>query len=180
MKEKIFNGKFEKLRSEKRLKMIEVDRVVSLALEGISVKSALDIGTGSGVFAEAFAKFVETISGIDLNPDVLELAKEFVPQGKFRVAFAEDLPFEDNEFDLVFFGHVLHESSERLKSLSEAKRCATKRVVVLEWPIKDKEGHVSTGRRVDPEEMKNYVEVLGFKKYKKFELENMILYRMDI
>ena len=46
----------------------------------------------------------------------------------------EKIPLKDKTFDLVFLGHILHESDDIISALSESKRCATKRVGVLEWP----------------------------------------------
>jgi hypothetical protein len=42
----------EKLRSPERMALLEVERVVQLTLEGCVADSILDIGTGSGLFAE--------------------------------------------------------------------------------------------------------------------------------
>ncbi len=50
-----FQGQADRLRAPDRLARIEVPRVVTLSTEGIVVERVLDIGTGTGVFAEAFA-----------------------------------------------------------------------------------------------------------------------------
>ena len=83
MHERRYTATIERLRLPQRVELLEIDRVVDLVLADIEVKSVLDVGTGSGIFAEAFAKKGIAITGIDPNPDMLEAAKSFVPTGKF-------------------------------------------------------------------------------------------------
>lgn len=97
----------ERLRLPERLERLEVARVVDLSLVEGKIQKVLDVGTGSGVFAEAFVARGLTVAGIDENPRMLEAAKSFVPQADLRQASAEALPFPDGEFDLAFIGLVL-------------------------------------------------------------------------
>ena len=125
MHERRFGGQIDRLRAPERVALLEVARVVSLCLEGIAVQRVLDVGTGSGIFAEEFAARGLAVSGVDVNPAMPPVAHGFVPSGEFEVAPAEALPFEDGVFDLAFLGHVLHETDDALKALSEARRVAT-------------------------------------------------------
>ncbi len=134
-----FSGEIERLRAPERLARMEIETVVARSLEGITPASVLDIGTGSAVFAEAFAARGLRPAGIDLREDMLEAARQFVPHGDFRVAHMELLPFADASFDLVFMGVVLHEADDLTKALQEARRVATMRVAVLEWPYEVQE-----------------------------------------
>jgi ubiquinone/menaquinone biosynthesis C-methylase UbiE len=66
----------------------------------------LDVATGGGHTALAFAPHVARVVATDLTPKMLEKAEAHVTsQGVANVAFkpadAEDLPFEDETFDLV-------------------------------------------------------------------------------
>lgn len=66
----------------------------------------LDIATGGGHTALKFAPLVEKVTASDLTPKMLDTAQNFiVGQGisnvDFKVADAENLPFEDAQFDLV-------------------------------------------------------------------------------
>ncbi len=66
----------------------------------------LDIATGGGHTALKFAPYVQQVTATDLTPNMLDKASEFIrSQGienvDFRVADAEDLPFENEQFDLV-------------------------------------------------------------------------------
>ena len=47
------------------------------------VTSILDVGTGSGLFAEVFFKRGLEVSGVDANPEMLIAARQFVPKGIF-------------------------------------------------------------------------------------------------
>ena len=87
MNQRRFGGEIERLRTPQRVALLEVDRVVRLCLEGlVTVHSALDIGTGSGIFAEAFAAKGLQVAGIDLRDDMLEAARGYVPSGEFKQA----------------------------------------------------------------------------------------------
>ncbi|GAB4373569.1 MAG: hypothetical protein Kow0062_10730 [Acidobacteriota bacterium] len=129
-----FSGRAERLRSPERIALLDVDRVVELSLDGIDARRVLDVGTGTGLFAEAFARRGLEVAGIDPSESFLELASRHVPDGTFRAGAAESIPFDDRSFDVVFLGHVLHEVDDPVRALREAGRVARRRVVVLEWP----------------------------------------------
>ena len=92
------------------------------ALETLDVVPGrvLDVGTGTGKGARAIAvRFPEAdVVGVDLSPAMVDearrlLAGELGGRVRFETADAEELPFEDGEFDLVvllnmipFFGEL--------------------------------------------------------------------------
>ena len=92
MHERRFTGEVERLRAPERIARLEIDRVVNLCLEGVRTDNVLDVGTGSGVFAEAFSQRVKSVAGIDPNPEMLEAAKKFVPSGTY-LRFQPSRPF---------------------------------------------------------------------------------------
>jgi len=108
--ERRFHGGAERLRAPERLALMEIARVVQLCVEGVDMSSVLDVGTGTGIFAEAFASRSLRVTGIDPNSELLDVARGLVPGGTFVEAMAEKLSFDDASFDLVFLGHVLHET----------------------------------------------------------------------
>ena len=67
---------------------------------------ALDVATGGGHTALKFAPHVDRVVATDLTPRMLAAAETFI-RGKsvanvtFKLANAQDLPFEDATFDLV-------------------------------------------------------------------------------
>lgn len=95
MHEKRFDGEIERLRVPERVARLEVERVTSLCLESADLKTVLDVGVGSGLFAEAFVRHGLEVAGVDVNSQMVVAARQFVPQGDFREADAESLPFPD-------------------------------------------------------------------------------------
>jgi ubiquinone/menaquinone biosynthesis C-methylase UbiE len=177
--ERRFQGDPGRLRNLERLQLLEVGRVVGLCLEGVTVGRLLDVGTGTGVFAQAFAEAGIEVSGVDASAEMVELAKRYVPAGHFRTAPAEALPYPDRWFDLVFLGHVLHESDDPQRAMSEAHRTARHRVAVLEWPYRSEEHGPPLEHRLKPETISELAAQAGFAKADSPALEHMVLYRLD-
>jgi len=157
---------------------LEIERVVELCLETLFVTKILDVGSGSGLFAEAFALRNLEVMGIDKNPQMIKTAMDTVLDAHFREASAEKLPFQDNSYDLVFLGHLLHESNDPLAVLQEAARVAVLRVAVLEWPYLEEEDGPPLEHRIKSEEIVKLARKAGLTDVKKYKLEHMILYRM--
>ncbi len=178
--ERVYNQKINKLRSPNRIKLIEIERVVELSLENIRIKNVLDVGTGSGLFAEAFASKKLQVNGIDINQEMIEAVKEIVPGGEFLTAPAESIPYPDKSFDLVFLGHVLHETDSPLKALREAKRVAKNRIVILEWPYIEEEAGPPLQHRISLEKISELSYKAGLKNIEIFQLKHMVLNRIDI
>ena len=62
----------------------------------------LDVGCGS-VESSVLAKERGTeVHGIDIAEGLLSFAIQRVPEGIFQVADIENLPYEDNMFDVIF------------------------------------------------------------------------------
>ena len=134
--------------------------LLAQALEGLKAKSVLDIGTGTGVFAEAFAALGLFVVGLDPRADRLEVARAKVKGARFVEGRAEALPFPDGSFDLAFFGLALHHL-DPVPALREASRVA-RRVAVLEWPYREEEVGPPLGRRFSLEALEGlFREALG-------------------
>ncbi len=174
-----YGGEIDRLRSAQRLALMEVERVVGLALEGITAHTVLDIGTGSGLFAEAFAAQGLSVAGVDLREDMLEAARGYVPAGDFRQGHMEALPFEDAAFDLVFLGHVLHEADDLVAALREARRAVRQRVVILEWPHAVQEYGPPLDHRLKPEQVAKAATQAGFSSFEQIDLTHLVLYRLQ-
>jgi ubiquinone/menaquinone biosynthesis C-methylase UbiE len=179
MNDKQYSGEIERLRAPERLARMEVARVVELATEGIKARSALDVGTGSGIFAEAFADKGMTVAGIDIREDMLAAARAHVPGGDFRRGRMEAIPFGDEAFALVFMGHVLHEADDLQQALREAHRVTQVRTVVLEWPYQEQEMGPPLNHRLTEQTVIQTAQQTGFANVESFRLEHMVLYRLD-
>ena len=176
MHERRYNGEVERLRASQRVVLLEVERTVDLCLEGIRAVNVLDVGTGSGIFAEAFSKRGLMVTGIDM----LKAAKEFTPSGTFLSGTAEEIPLKDKSFDLVFLGHVLHESDDLIKALSESKRIAKQKVCVLEWPYKQEENGPPVEHRLKDEDVLAAAKQAGYSRVETVQLQHMVLFRLKI
>ncbi len=85
-------------------------------------KRVLDIASGPGYVAGAAAAAGADVSGIDLADNMRRLAAANYPQVSFQLGDAEDLPFDDQAFDVVLinFG-ILHFPNAEV-ALTEAFR----------------------------------------------------------
>src|SRR5450759_181100 len=180
MHERRFNREIERLRDPERIARLEVERVVKLVLENLKeVKTVLDVGTGSGLFAEQFAAKGLRVTGLDANPEMLAASQQYVPLGKFHEGVAEKLPFPDGSFGLVFMGLLLHETDEPLAALSEAHRVALKRLAILEWPDEEQSFGPPREHRLSFEKITLLARQAGLKEVKQIRLDNLSLYRID-
>jgi ubiquinone/menaquinone biosynthesis C-methylase UbiE len=180
MHEKRFNGNVEKLRAPERLERLEVNAVVEGALDNLGMKlSILDIGTGSGVFAERFSASGHQVSGLDANPEMVTAAQVYVPSGTFKQGVAEALPFADHSFDLVFMGLLLHETDDPQKAVNEALRVTRNRLAVLEWPHEEQPFGPPMHERIAEPVMRELGRKAGFTTFQVIRLKNVVLYLMD-
>jgi len=169
----------EHLRDPGRVSRLEVTRVVDLALESLSAYSVLDIGIGSGLFSQAFQQRGLHVTGIDANPHMLQAARKFLPSAMLAQAVAEEVPFANRQFDLVFMGLVLHEADDLPTALREARRIAIQRLAVLEWPYRETDFGPGLEERISPEMMISLGERAQPGKITSIPLQNLVLYRMD-
>jgi ubiquinone/menaquinone biosynthesis C-methylase UbiE len=87
----------------------------------------LDVATGGGHTALAFAPHVAHVLATDLAPQMLDEAQRFLRERtlarlSFGVADAEDLPFADGIFDLVTCRIAPHHFRDAARFVSEAVR----------------------------------------------------------
>jgi ubiquinone/menaquinone biosynthesis C-methylase UbiE len=87
----------------------------------------LDVATGGGHTALAFARHVARVIATDITPKMLEKAEAYVTgQGATNVAFepadAQDLPFKDETFDLVTCRIAPHHFPDCARFVQESAR----------------------------------------------------------
>ncbi|MFH1351156.1 MAG: class I SAM-dependent methyltransferase [Pseudomonadota bacterium] len=91
----------------------------------------LDIGCGQGNHLLFLNRLGLNISGIDASPYMISRARERLGNRCFlKTAAAEDLPFDDNEFDLVILVNTLEFLDDPLQALREAGRVAKNKVFI--------------------------------------------------
>ncbi len=87
----------------------------------------LDVATGTGNTALAFAPLVTRVTGVDMSPKMLEQSRirantENILNAEFTEGDAENLPFPDSSFSLVTSRHAPHHFHDVPKFLSEVTR----------------------------------------------------------
>lgn len=99
-------------------------RLVSFS--GYRGRSVLDVGCGAGVDLARFAKAGAEVTGVDLTPAAIALARDNFSQqglkGTFEVADGEQLPFPDSSFDLVFAHGVAQYTANPRRLVDECRR----------------------------------------------------------
>lgn len=86
----------------------------------------LEIGCGLGTDGAQFAEAGAHYTGVDLTDAAVELARKrfelFGLSGEFQTADAENLPFPDESFDLIYSHGVLHHTPDTAKAIREIHR----------------------------------------------------------
>ena len=101
-------------------------------------ESLLDVACGTGVLARNAVEVVGsegTVTGVDPNPGMLEVAKEGSPKVRWIEGAAEKLPFADGEFDAVVSQFGLMFFTNRVGALAEMARVVgpTGHLAVAVW-----------------------------------------------
>jgi len=94
--------------------------------DGYGGRSVLDVGCGAAVDLARFAKGGADVTGVDIAPAAIALARaNFGRQGlrgHFEVADGEQLPFADNQFDLVYAHGVVQYTAQPQRLVGECHR----------------------------------------------------------
>ena len=96
-------------------------RFRQLALQNLKLQSdtqILDLCCGSGQVTRFLVSFSENVTGLDASPLSIQRCQKNVPNATYVKAFAEDMPFADNLFDVVHTSAALHEMQpEQLRKI---------------------------------------------------------------
>lgn len=84
--------------------------------------TVLDAGCGAGWSSALAYEKGAIVNGIDITKELLTFANQRVPNGDFQVADIQNLPFDDNMFDVVFAANSLQYSEDRIATMQEFKR----------------------------------------------------------
>lgn len=94
--------------------------------QSIKGKTALDVGCGGGILAEEFAAAGFSVTGIDPSENSIQTAKKHAIQNGLNIHYetgtAENLPYPDNSFDVVYCCDVLEHVRDLNKAISEISR----------------------------------------------------------
>ncbi|MFN3393547.1 MAG: class I SAM-dependent methyltransferase, partial [Candidatus Thermochlorobacter sp.] len=89
-------------------------------------KTLLEVGCGLGTDLLQFARYGAHVTGIDLTEESIALAKQrfelYGIEANLLAADAENLPFPDHSFDVVYSFGVLHHTPNTQKAIDEVYR----------------------------------------------------------
>lgn len=93
--------------------------------------TALDVGCGPGLVMELFSPFLD-VTGLDIDPEMVRQVRD---KGMVAVqGDAQDLPFEDDSFNIVYCSFTMLWLPDQHKAMVEMSRVARQCVVCLAEP----------------------------------------------
>ena len=105
------------------------DRLLIRLLAPALGERILDIGCGTGRHLEMFLDMGLDVTGLDASPHMLNMAKKRLGhRAALHLGFAEDLPFEDNSFNISTMITSLEFVEDTQKAIEEACRVTKDRV----------------------------------------------------
>jgi len=110
-------------------------------------RSSLDVGCGPGLAAQVFSRTIAHVAGIDASAAFIDIARERLPGGDFRVGEMETLPHADGSFDVVTGFNAFQYAASPVNALREARRVTQPggAVVIATWGLPedcDAAGHL--------------------------------------
>ena len=110
----------------KKLELItEILRKKKINIGG-KVQKIIDVGCGSGIST----KYFDCAAGIDPCKELLEIAGKKFQEITFLEASAENIPFEDNEFDYSVSLTAAQNFSDMKRAVEEMNRVSKKGILV--------------------------------------------------
>lgn len=115
---------FDRMAPQWDADMIRHDDIIATILDNAGVKPGvrvLDVACGTGVLIPDYlARDVESVTGVDISPEMIRIAREKFPQDnvRFLCADVENAPLEEYDVIMVYnaFPHF-PEPEELIKSL---------------------------------------------------------------
>jgi len=150
--------------------------------QGIKV---LDIGCGGGSACEFLARLNACVSGIDLSLNSIKIAQEHANESNLKIDYrwgvAENLPYEENSFDVILCFDVLEHVDDWKQVISEAYRVlkkdglflfdtinkSFKSKIIMIWLLEDTLKQIPPGlhdwnKFIKPQEMIETMKTAGF------------------
>ncbi|MCC5659982.1 bifunctional 2-polyprenyl-6-hydroxyphenol methylase/3-demethylubiquinol 3-O-methyltransferase UbiG [Nostoc sp. XA010] len=145
----------------------------------------LDIGCGGGLACEYVANLNADVSGIDLSWNSIKTAQEHAKINNLKIDYqrgiAENLPYQENSFNVVLCFDVLEHVDDWEKVIFEAYRVlkkdgfflfdtinrSFKSKFIMLWLLEDTLKHLPSGlhdwkKFIKPQEIEEVMEMAGF------------------
>lgn len=101
------------------------EREVRSLIEKLPPGQALDAACGTGRHARHLASLGHRVTGVDLTPEMLERARQAVPEAAFHEAELREIPADDGQFALVVCGLALAHVADLSSAIAELARVLT-------------------------------------------------------
>lgn len=124
-----------------------VDTIISMSEVSINDK-ILDIACGTGIITCEFAKYAKIVVGLDITKDMIAQAviiqnENSLTNMKFDLGTVENLPYENDSFDIVFTRYSFHHFLDTKKVFEEMLRVCKPngKIIVVDVAIEEKYAH---------------------------------------
>jgi len=113
------------------------NRHILNCLGPLTGKSILDIGAGLGESSVYFALLGARVTMVDISPEMVALAGRLAEKHGVKinaiVMSAENLPFPDESFDIVYIANTLHHIHDRSHMLQQIRRVLKRGGRFVSW-----------------------------------------------
>lgn len=157
-----------KLDDPKRLMWQPIDKIIR-AIDVHTESRIVDFGCGTCYLSAPLAKkFPEaTVYAVDVSPEMLDMCKQKeLPPNLQLVEFKDGATsLEDKTADRIVIVNTMHELVEDVSALNEIIRIAAddSKFIIIDWKKKEMEFGPPVSERLDPGQVLQVVENMGFK-----------------
>jgi SAM-dependent methyltransferase len=121
----------------------QVTQLYETVLERLGVGQGtrlLDAGCGAGLAAQIAARRGAVVTGLDATPELLEIARERVPNGEFTTGELEALPYRDDTFEAVTGFNSFQYATNPQIALEHARRVAQPGapIAIVTWAVPER------------------------------------------
>ena len=163
----------DRLNDPKRLELLDLAAICRRF--GLQKDMTLvEIGTGTGLFAEAMLKLLPEARcyALDISPEMIEWIRKNRETGRLIPEVMEEsrTPLQDETADFLFMISLHHELAEPVELLKECRRILKPggKVLIADWTKESLDGP-PVEHRTDASTVISHLEMAGFKDIAEFE-----------
>jgi ubiquinone/menaquinone biosynthesis C-methylase UbiE len=119
---------FDKIYKRKRFNYLRPSEAYEIFISILSPQKGskcLDVGSGLGLLLKLMVKKGLLAQGVDISQEAVKISQSYCPEAEVYLGNAEELPFENNEFQYITCIGSMERMINREKVILEQKRVAT-------------------------------------------------------